>query len=58
VEMVIQQPFELQESNLTGPATITPASVQSPPPQPQAPGSPVLHQRPHILCPAGSLGCS
>jgi type IV secretion system protein VirB10 len=54
VEMVIQQPFELQESNLTGPATITPASVQ----QPQTPGSPVLHQRPHILCPAGSLGCS
>ena len=57
VEMVIQQPFEILESNLTGPATLTPASVQTPA-QLQAPGSPVLHQRPHILCPAGSLGCS
>lgn len=56
VEMVIQQPFELQQSNLTGAATLTPASVQSPDLQPS--GSPVLHQRPHILCPAGSLGCS
>ncbi|HEX3662282.1 MAG TPA: hypothetical protein VHU89_12665 [Acidobacteriaceae bacterium] len=54
VEMVIQQPFEVSRSNLSGAATLTPASVQ-PPPQP---GSPVLHQRPHILCPAGSLGCS
>ncbi len=52
VEMVIQQPFEVSESNLTGPATLTPASVQ-----PQTPGEPVLRQRPHILCPAGSLGC-
>ncbi|MGA7525458.1 MAG: hypothetical protein WBW84_23620 [Acidobacteriaceae bacterium] len=51
VEMVIQQPFEVQESNLTGPVTFAPASVQTP-------GTPVLHQRPHILCPAGSLGCS
>ncbi len=58
VEMVIQQPFEIEESNLTGPATLTPASVQMPAPQTQAPGNPVLHQRPHILCPAGSLGCS
>lgn len=55
VEMVIQQPFEVSESNLTGPATLTPATVASPP---QKPGAPVLHQRPHILCPAGSLGCS
>ncbi len=54
VEMVVQQPFEIEESNLTGPATLTPASVQTAP----APGSPVLRQRPHILCPAGSLGCS
>jgi hypothetical protein len=54
VEMVVQQPFAIDDSNLTGPATLTPASV----PQQQAPGSPVLHQRPHILCPAGSLGCS
>lgn len=58
VEMVIQQPFAIEESNLTGPATLTPASVQSPPSQPQTAGTPVLHQRPHILCPAGSLGCS
>jgi hypothetical protein len=56
VEMVIQQPFELEESNLTGPAALTPASVQSP--QLQKPGGPVLRQRPQILCPAGSLGCS
>ncbi|HZZ41165.1 MAG TPA: hypothetical protein VFE06_18650 [Acidobacteriaceae bacterium] len=55
VEMVIQQPFAIEEANLNGPATLTPSSVQSPPP---APGSPVLHQRPQILCPAGSLGCS
>lgn len=54
VEMVVQQPFEVEESNLTGPTTVAPASVQ--PPQQQ--GNPVLHQRPHILCPAGSLGCS
>jgi hypothetical protein len=58
VEMVIQQPFEIEDANLTAPATLTPASVQTPPLQPQAPGGPVLHQRPHILCPAGSLGCS
>lgn len=56
VEMVIQQPFAIAESNLNGPVTLTPASVQTP--QPQPPGSPVLHQRPQILCPAGSLGCS
>jgi hypothetical protein len=55
VEMVIQQPFAIAESNLNGPATLTPASVQTPP---QPAGSPVLHQRPQILCPAGSLGCS
>lgn len=53
VEMVVQQPFEVSLSNLTGPATLTPASVRMP-----SPGEPVLHQRPHILCPAGSLGCS
>jgi type IV secretion system protein VirB10 len=56
VEMVVQQPFEIEESNLTGPVTLTPASVQ--PAVPQTAGTPVLHQRPHILCPAGSLGCS
>jgi len=53
VEMVVQQPFEVDESNLTGPTTVAPASVQ-----PQQQGNPVLRQRPHILCPAGSLGCS
>jgi hypothetical protein len=57
VEMVVQQPFEIEDANLNGPATLTPASVQSPAPPP-TPGTPVLHQRPHILCPAGSLGCS
>lgn len=57
VEMVIQQPFAIEESNLTGPATLTPASVETPG-QPTPAGRPVLHQRPHILCPAGSLGCS
>lgn len=53
VEMVIQRPLELQETNLNGPTTLVPASTQ---PQPMA--KPVLRDRPAVLCPAGSLGCS
>lgn len=59
VEMVVQQPFEVDEANLTGPATLTPATAPAPMTARQpAATQPVLHQRPHILCPAGSLGCS
>ena len=52
VEMVIQHPLELPETDLTGASPLVPANA------PQQPGSPSLHQRPQILCPAGSLGCS
>jgi type IV secretion system protein VirB10 len=52
VEMVIQHPLELPETDLTGASPLVPANAQ------QQPGSPTLHQRPQILCPAGSLGCS
>jgi hypothetical protein len=52
LEMVIQRPIEIQQTDLTGPSPLVPANA------PQQPGSPILHQRPHILCPAGSLGCS
>lgn len=53
VEMVIQRPLDLEENNLTGPTTLVPASTQ---PQPMA--KPVLHGRPNMICPPGSLGCS
>lgn len=51
VEMVIQRPLELEESNLEGNAMLVPAAAQ---PQPMP--KPTLHQ--HIICPAGSLGCN
>ena len=50
VEMVLQRPLQLQESNINGPTTLVPASSQ-PTPMPK-PG------RQPILCPTGSLGCS
>lgn len=53
VEMVLQRPLLLEDSNLNGPTTLFPASTQ---PQPMA--KPGIQQRSHILCPAGSLGCS
>ncbi len=53
VEMVLQRPLLLQESNLDGPTTLVPASTQ---PQPMA--KPNFAQRTQIVCPAGSLGCS
>ena len=54
VEMVLQRPLLLEPSNLSGSATpFVPAGAQ--------PNTilqkPALH-RPHMLCPAGSLGCS
>jgi type IV secretion system protein VirB10 len=52
VEMVVQRPFVIEQSNLTGPTSLVDAT------SPQPAGAPVLHQRPQILCPAGSLGCS
>jgi type IV secretion system protein VirB10 len=52
VEMVIQHPLVLGESNLTGASPLVPANAA------QQPGGPMLHQRPQILCPAGGLGCS
>lgn len=51
VEMVIQRPLELEESNLEGNAMLVPAAAQ---PQPMP--KPTLHQ--HIVCPPGSLGCN
>ncbi len=53
VEMVLQRPLLLEESNLDGPATLVPATAQ---PQPMM--KPGLHDRSQILCPPGSLGCS
>lgn len=53
VEMVLQRPLELEETNLTN----TPSSVLAPAPrQPQPMGKPPVH--PQILCPPGGLGCS
>jgi hypothetical protein len=53
VEMVLQRPLLLQPANLSGSSAFEPASTQ--------PNTilekPALH-RPHMLCPAGSLGCS
>jgi hypothetical protein len=53
VEMVLQRPLLLQPSNVSGSSPLEPASTQ--------PNTilqkPALH-RPHMLCPAGSLGCS
>ncbi|HLJ77205.1 MAG TPA: hypothetical protein VKT75_07320 [Acidobacteriaceae bacterium] len=51
VEMVIQRPLELEESNLEGTSTFVPAAAQ-----PQPLPKPTLHQ--HMVCPPGSLGCS
>lgn len=52
VEMVLQRPLLLQESNLNGPPSLVPATTQ-----PQTVLSkPTLH--PHMVCPTGSLGCN
>jgi type IV secretion system protein VirB10 len=53
VEMVIQRPLELEENNLNGPSTLVPSSAQQ---QPMA--KPTLRDRPAMVCPTGSLGCS
>ena len=53
VEMVIQRPLQLEESNLNGPTTLVPAAAQQ---QPMA--KPLLRDRPAMVCPTGSLGCS
>ena len=50
VEMVLQRPLQLQVSTLNGPTTLVPASTQQQPlPKPE---------RPKMICPAGSLGCT
>lgn len=54
VEMVLQRPLVIEESNLVGPATPVPANAQPAP----ARGRPVLHVPPQMVCPAGSLGCN
>jgi type IV secretion system protein VirB10 len=51
VEMVIQRPLLVQESNLEGNQMLVPAAAQQ-----QPLPKPTLHQ--HILCPTGSLGCN
>jgi type IV secretion system protein VirB10 len=53
VEMVLQRPLLLQTSNLNGSSAFQPAPTQ---PNTML-QKPTLH-RPHMLCPAGSLGCS
>jgi type IV secretion system protein VirB10 len=53
VEMVLQRPLLLQDSNLDGSSTLVPAGTQPN----TVLDKPTLH-RPHMLCPAGSLGCS
>ena len=50
VEMVIQHPIELPVADLTGAPSLVPAAVQN--------SGPALHQRPQMVCPAGSLGCN
>ncbi len=52
VEMVLQRPLLLQESNLNGPAALVPATSQNQ----NILSKPTLH--PHMVCPTGSLGCS
>jgi hypothetical protein len=53
VEMVIQRPLVLEESNINGPTTLVPASAQQTPM-----AKPALRDRPNMICPTGSLGCS
>jgi hypothetical protein len=55
VEMVIQRPLVLEQSNLNGPTTLVPASAQQTPM-----AKPALRDRtnPSMVCPTGSLGCS
>lgn len=50
VEMVIQHPLELPVADLTAAPSLVPASVPN--------SGPALHQRPAMVCPAGSLGCN
>jgi hypothetical protein len=53
VEMVIQRPLVLEENNLNGPTTLVPAAAQQTPM-----AKPALRDRPAMVCPPGSLGCS
>jgi len=53
VEMVIQRPLILEESNLNGPTMLVPASAQQTPM-----AKPALRDRPQMICPTGSLGCA
>lgn len=53
VEMVIQRPLILEENNLNGPTILVPSAAQQ---QPMA--KPGFRDRPSMVCPTGSLGCS
>jgi type IV secretion system protein VirB10 len=53
VEMVIQRPLVLEENTLNGPTTLVPAAAQQTPM-----AKPALRDRPAMVCPPGSLGCS
>ncbi|MGC2637193.1 MAG: hypothetical protein WA294_08430, partial [Acidobacteriaceae bacterium] len=53
VEMVIQRPLVLEEDTLNGPTTLVPAAAQQTPM-----AKPSLRDRPTMICPPGSLGCS
>ncbi len=52
VEMVLQRPLALEESNLNGPPSLVPATSQNE----NVLTKPTLH--PHMVCPTGSLGCN
>lgn len=54
VEMVLQRPLELEESNLAGAGQ--PGTAPELVPAPSQP-RPITSHRPKILCPPGSLGC-
>jgi type IV secretion system protein VirB10 len=54
IEMVLQRPLELQESNLAGVTGSGPVPV--PQSEQQLPMQKPSHE--HVLCPVGALGCT
>lgn len=53
VEMVLQRPLLLQPTNLSGGSVLEPAAAQ-----PTTVLEKPARRRPHLLCPAGTLGCT